>query len=84
MTPVVADTTPLRYLVEIDYESLLLQLFTKVWIPSAVAREFREGERLRSFVNGRGDFPPGSRSGNLPTLYSNAKYRVSMRNRRPA
>ena len=41
MTPVVADTTPLRYLVEIGYESLLSQLFTKVWIPRAVAHELQ-------------------------------------------
>lgn len=41
MTLVVADTTPLRYLVEIGYESLLPQLFTNVWIPGAVARELQ-------------------------------------------
>ncbi len=41
MTLVVADTTPLRYLVEIGYESLLPQLFTQVWIPGAVARELQ-------------------------------------------
>ena len=39
MTLVVADTTPLRYLVEIGFESLLPRIFTKVWIPGAVARE---------------------------------------------
>jgi predicted nucleic acid-binding protein len=41
MTLVVADTTPLRYLVEIGYEHLLRSLFTKVWIPGAVAAELR-------------------------------------------
>ena len=41
MILVVADTTPLRYLVEIGYEHLLPRLFTKVWIPSAVAGEMR-------------------------------------------
>ena len=41
MTLVVADTTPLRYLVEIGCESLLPQLFTKVWLPGAVARELQ-------------------------------------------
>jgi predicted nucleic acid-binding protein len=35
MILVVADTTPLRYLVEIGYEHLLPKLFTKVWIPGA-------------------------------------------------
>jgi predicted nucleic acid-binding protein len=41
MTLVVADTAPLRYLVEIRYEYLLPQLFTKVWIPGTVAAELR-------------------------------------------
>ena len=41
MNLVVADTTPLRYLVEIGYQFLLPQLFTKVWIPGAVARELQ-------------------------------------------
>jgi predicted nucleic acid-binding protein len=41
MTLVVADTTPLRYLVEIGYEYLLPQLFTKIWIPGTVAGELR-------------------------------------------
>jgi predicted nucleic acid-binding protein len=40
MTLVVADTTPLRYLV--DYEYLLPGLFTKVWIPGTVADELRQ------------------------------------------
>ena len=38
----VADTTPLRYLVEIGYDYLLPRLFTKVWIPGAVASESRQ------------------------------------------
>ena len=38
---VVADTTPLRYLVEIGYEYLLPRLFTRVWIPGTVASELR-------------------------------------------
>ena len=41
MTLVVADTTPLRYFVEIRYEYLLPQFFTKVWIPGTVAAELR-------------------------------------------
>ena len=39
MILVVADSTPLRYLVEIGYEHLLPRLFTKVWIPSAEVRK---------------------------------------------
>ena len=41
MTLVVADTTPLHYLVEIGYEYLLPQLFTKIWIPGTVAGELQ-------------------------------------------
>ena len=40
MILVVADTSPLRYLVETAYEFLLPRLFTKVWIPGTVIAEF--------------------------------------------
>lgn len=49
MILVVADTTPLRYLVEIGYEYLLARLFTKVWIPGTVADELRH-ERTPAIV----------------------------------
>jgi len=49
MTLVVADTTPLHYLVEIGYESLLPRLFTRVWIPGTVAAELRH-ERTPAVV----------------------------------
>ena len=49
MILVVADTTPLRYLVEIGYESLLPRLFTRVWIPGTVAGELRQ-ERTPAVV----------------------------------
>jgi predicted nucleic acid-binding protein len=49
MILVVADTTPLRYLIEIGYENLLPKLFTKVWIPGAVAGELRH-ERAPALV----------------------------------
>lgn len=42
MTLIVADTAPLRYLVQIGYEDLLPQLFARVWIPGAVVRELRQ------------------------------------------
>jgi predicted nucleic acid-binding protein len=63
MTLVVADTTPLRYLVEIDYESLLPRLFGTVWVPGTVLTEMRDErtpvivrawvERLPSWVQVR-------------------------------
>jgi predicted nucleic acid-binding protein len=46
---VVADTTPLRHLVEIGYEYLLPRLFTKVWIPGMVASELQQ-ERMPAVV----------------------------------
>lgn len=42
MIVVVADTTPLRYLVEIGYEYVLPRLFERVWIPGAVAGELQQ------------------------------------------
>lgn len=41
MRLVVADTSPLRYLIEIDQIDLLPQLFEKVFIPSIVCDELR-------------------------------------------
>ncbi|MBX3280101.1 MAG: DUF3368 domain-containing protein [Acidobacteria bacterium] len=38
---VVADTTPINYLILIDREDLLKELFHRVLIPEAVARELR-------------------------------------------
>lgn len=43
MIVVVADATPLHYLVVIGYESLLPALFAKVWIPATVAGENGDG-----------------------------------------
>ena len=48
MILVATDTTPLRHLAEIGYESLLPRLFTRVWIPGAVSGELRQ-ERYPSF-----------------------------------
>ncbi len=36
---VIADSTPLRYLVEIEYADILPKLFGHVLIPDAVLRE---------------------------------------------
>jgi predicted nucleic acid-binding protein len=41
MIIVVADTAPLRYLVQIQYEHLLPRLYTGVWIPGVVLAELR-------------------------------------------
>jgi predicted nucleic acid-binding protein len=41
MILVVADTSPLRHLIETGHEFLLPRLFTKVWIPGTVTAELR-------------------------------------------
>lgn len=41
MRLVVADTSPLRYLLQIDQVDLLPQLIEKVFIPSVVCEELR-------------------------------------------
>ena len=41
MLLVVADTSPIRYLVEIGYIGILPQLFEKIFIPSLVFDELR-------------------------------------------
>jgi predicted nucleic acid-binding protein len=41
MLVVVADTSPLRYLVQIDQIQLLPRLFEKILIPSVVSDELR-------------------------------------------
>jgi len=41
MLLVVADTSPIRYLVQIDHIELLAQLFGRVLIPTVVAQELR-------------------------------------------
>ncbi|MGB8521878.1 MAG: hypothetical protein WCD43_02835 [Candidatus Acidiferrales bacterium] len=49
----VSNTTPLRYLIAIGQENLLGQLFTKVFVPSAVREELTEArtpENVRSRV----------------------------------
>ncbi len=44
MIVVVADASPLRYLVLIQFEQLLPRLYSKIWIPSAVLSELREAK----------------------------------------
>src|SRR5271165_5726513 len=39
---VVADTGPLNYLIQIDSERLLLQIYQRVFVPSAVIRELED------------------------------------------
>jgi predicted nucleic acid-binding protein len=71
---VVADTSPLRFLVEIGYEHVLPQLFKQIWIPGAVSRELQHErtpasvrawtEHLPRWVHvreiGNSGFDPGS------------------------
>jgi predicted nucleic acid-binding protein len=44
MILVVADTSPLRYLVEINLEYLLPKLFDTIWVPGAVVEELRHNK----------------------------------------
>ena len=41
MLLVIADTSPIRYLVQIDQVDLLAQLFEKILLPTIVAEELR-------------------------------------------
>jgi predicted nucleic acid-binding protein len=47
MRVVVADTSPLRYLVQIDQINLLPRLFEKIFIPSVVCDELGHPSRRR-------------------------------------
>ena len=47
MRLVVADTSPLRYLLQIDQVHLLPQLFEKIFIPSVVCDELRHASAPR-------------------------------------
>jgi len=44
MIVVVADTSPLRYLVLTQCEHLLPKLYSKIWIPGAVLSELHEAK----------------------------------------
>ena len=57
MTVVVADAAPLHYLIQIGYEYVLPRLFTKVWIPGAVAGELRQ-EQTPPTVHQWAQHPP--------------------------
>jgi predicted nucleic acid-binding protein len=52
----VSNTTPLRYLIAVRHEDLLEELFTKIFIPSAVFDELthpHSPEFVRNFVSAR-------------------------------
>jgi predicted nucleic acid-binding protein len=56
MLLVVADTSPLRYLVQIDQIQLLPRLFEKILIPSVVSDELRHPsapEAVRKWMSSR-------------------------------
>jgi len=63
MILVVADTSPLRYLVETAYEFLLPRLFTKVWIPGTVTAELRHARSPAVVREWAGSSPYGLRYG---------------------
>ena len=59
MRLVVADTSPLRYLVQIDQIELLPRLFDKIFIPSVVCDELRHPsapESVRNWMRSRPDW----------------------------
>ena len=41
---VVADTSPINYLVLLEQTAVLPALYTRVWLPPAVLRELRDAE----------------------------------------
>ncbi|MDI1310817.1 hypothetical protein [Prosthecobacter sp.] len=49
---VVADTTPLNYLVLIDRADVLAKLFDEVWIPAAVMNELRHPKAPPALADG--------------------------------
>jgi len=59
MRLVVADTSPLRYLVQIEQIDLLPRLFEKIFIPSVVYDELRHAsapEAVRNWMSSRPDW----------------------------
>ena len=60
---VIADTTPLNYLVLIDYVGILPQLYGRVLIPQAVWQEFQRHRRQNPCEFGLGDVRRGSKFG---------------------
>ena len=58
MTLIVADTAPICYLVQINYENLLPRLFARVWIPGAVLRELQQKQTPAIVRDWAEQFPP--------------------------
>src|SRR5258706_12566779 len=59
MRLVVADTSPLRHLVQIDQVELLPRLFEKMFIPSIVFDELRHSSAPESVRNWMNSIPDG-------------------------
>jgi predicted nucleic acid-binding protein len=59
MRLVVADTSPVFYLLSIDHVGLLPQLFGKIFVPDAVRKSFAILRLRLWFVNGRHGFLHG-------------------------
>ena len=57
MKVVVADTSPLNYLILIGEVDLLARLFGEVLIPDIVARELAESEARSAVIKGASQFP---------------------------
>lgn len=72
MRPLVADTGPLNYLIQIEAAEFLPALFSRVWIPQGVARELQAPaaptmvrnwmRQLPSWCSVRGSPQPGIRT----------------------
>lgn len=53
---VIADASPLRYLIDIGQHELLPSIFREVWVPSAVISELTDSstpESVRSVIENR-------------------------------
>ena len=59
---VVADATPLRYLVVIGETDILPALYDRILIPPAVLRELTQPRTPRGSRNGLPGFPDGFKS----------------------
>jgi hypothetical protein len=76
MILVVADVSPLRYLVEIGYESLLPRLFAKACIPGTVLAELRHKRTPAALAGGPNSFPPGLRCDTSGVLLTRMNWRA--------
>lgn len=58
---VVADSSPLNYLIQIQCDSLLQELYKRVFVPMAVIEELRHPRAQSRSPRGFSTFRPGSK-----------------------